>query len=75
MRIVDDNDEKRRGLDLLADKYSPNETAESRETEIDKLINALYVLVMDIVHLTGKEGRELAEQRKKKPTEDNPPWA
>ena len=75
VRIVDDNDEKRRGLDLLADKYSPNETAESRETEIDKLINALYVLVMDIVHLTGKEGRELAEQRKKKPTEDNPPWA
>lgn len=63
VRIVEDNAEKRRGLDLLADKYSPHETA-----EISKLINALYVLEMDIEHLTGKEGRELAEQRKNKPT-------
>ncbi len=66
VRIVEDNTEKRRGLDLLADKYSPNETAESRETEIGKLANALYVLVMDIEHLTGKEGRELAAIRKQK---------
>ena len=67
VRIVEDNaePEKRRGLDLLADKYSPLETAESREQEIGKLQNALYVLVMDIEHLTGKEGRELAERRKK----------
>ena len=27
---------------------------------------ALFVLVMEIEHLTGKEGRELAEHRKKK---------
>ncbi len=63
----DDDPEKRRGLDLLADKYSPDETAESREAEIGKLIGALCVLVMDIEHLTGKEGRELAEQRKQMP--------
>ena len=68
IRIVEDNAEKRRGLDLLADKYSPHETTESREAEIGKLINALYVLEMDIEHLTGKEGREFAEQRKNKPT-------
>ena len=68
IRIVEDNadEEKRRGLDLLADKYSPNETEGSREAEIGKLINALYVLVMDIEHLTGKEGRELAAMRKQK---------
>ena len=65
VRIVEDNADKRRGLDLLSDKYSPDETAESREAEIGKLINALYVLVMDIEHMTGKEGRELAAQRKK----------
>ena len=67
VRIVEDNSEKRHGLDLLADKYSPKETAESREAEISKLTNALYVLEMDIEHLTGKEGRELAEQRKNQP--------
>lgn len=73
VHIVEDNAGKRRGLDLLADKYSPAETAESREAEISKLINALYVLVMDIEHLTGKEGRELAEQRKKiSPPRENP---
>ena len=68
VRIVEDDALKRQGLDLLADKYSPDETAESREAEISKFINALYVLVMDIEHMTGKEGRELAEQRKNKPT-------
>ena len=68
VRIVEDNAEKRRGLDLLADKYSPSETIESRDMEIGKLVNALYVLVMDVEHLTGKEGRELSEQRKNKPT-------
>ena len=65
VRILEDTPEKRRVLNLLADKYSPDETTESRDAEIEKLINALYVLAMDIEHLTGKEGKELAEQRKK----------
>ena len=68
VHIVEDNEDplKRYGLDLLADKYSASESTESRETEIDKLINALYVLVMDIEHLMGKEGKELAVMRKQK---------
>ena len=66
VRIVETTSctEMRRGLDLLADKYCPGETQESREAEIGKLEGALYVLVMDIEHLTGKEGRELAAMRK-----------
>ena len=64
VHIIEKNDEKRHGLDLLADKYSPNETIESRDSEIRKLENALYVLVMDIEHLTGKESKELAAMRK-----------
>lgn len=67
VRIVEDDAdaEKRLGLDLLADKYSPDETEESRENEIGKLMPALCILVMDIGHLTGKESRELAEKRRK----------
>ena len=67
VRIIEDDTsaEKRRGLDLLADKYCPEETLESREKEIGGLMKALCVLVMDIEHLTGKEGRELAEMRRK----------
>lgn len=64
--IIDDDVEKRHGLDLLADKYSPGESAESREKEISSLSNALYVLVMDIEHMTGKEAKELAAVRKQK---------
>lgn len=64
--IIDDNAEKRYGLDLLADKYSPGESAESREKEISSLSNALYVLVMDIEHMTGKEAKELVTMRKQK---------
>lgn len=64
IHIAEDEREKRKGLDLLADKYAPKETTESREKEISQLSNALYVLVMDIAHMTGKESRELATKRK-----------
>ena len=65
VRIVEDNTapEKRLALDMLADKYCPQESGESRENEIGKLMSALYVLVMDIEHLTGKEAKELAAMR------------
>ncbi len=68
VRIVEDDtqEEKRLALDLLADKYSPMETRESREAEIGKLKDALFVLVMDIEHLSGKEGLELTQMRKEK---------
>ena len=65
VRIIesDDDPEKRRGLDLLADKYSQDVSAKSREDEIGKLKQALVVLVLDIEHATGKEARELMEKR------------
>ncbi|MBQ8699014.1 MAG: pyridoxamine 5'-phosphate oxidase family protein [Schwartzia sp.] len=68
IRIVEDggDPETRRGLDLLADKYSPEETPESRDAEIGKFLDALYVLVMEIEHLTGKEGKNLAAMRRQK---------
>ena len=58
--ITDDADpEKRRGLELLADKYSPNESAESREREIGGKLKALVVMVIEVEHMTGKAAREL----------------
>ena len=61
IKILSDNDEpeKRRGLELLADKYSPSVNAEIRELEINKLMKALIVMVLEIEHLTGKAAREL----------------
>ena len=63
IRIVEDNDDpdKLRGLELLADKYSSTASAERREKELSRL-NALFVPVMTIEHLTGKAARELVRR-------------
>ena len=61
MKVIEDNEdpEKVRGLMLLAEKYSPNESDEHRDKEIYGKLNALVVPVLEIEHLTGKAAREL----------------
>ena len=63
IRIVEDNDDpdKLRGLELLADKYSSTASPVRREKELSRL-NALVVPVMTIEHLTGKAARELVKR-------------
>ena len=63
IKIVEDNDDpdKLRGLELLADKYSSTANPERREEELSRL-NALVVPVMTIEHLTGKAARELVKR-------------
>lgn len=60
IRIVEDNEDpdKLRGLELLADKYSSTASPERRAKELGRL-SALVVPVMTIEHLTGKAAREL----------------
>ncbi len=60
--VEDDNDpDKLRGLELLADKYSSTASAERRKKELSRL-SALVVPVMTIEHLTGKAARELVKR-------------
>ena len=62
--IEDDNDpEKIRGLELLADKYSPNVSAELRQKELAR-VSAVVIPVLEIEHLTGKAARELVRDGK-----------
>lgn len=63
IRIVEDNDDpdKLRGLELLADKYSSSASPERRAKELGRL-SALVVPVMTIEHLTGKAARELVKR-------------
>ena len=63
IRIVDDNNDpdKLRGLELLADKYSSTASLVRREKELSRL-SALVVPVMTIEHLTGKAARELVKR-------------
>lgn len=60
-----EGEEMRAAIEALAVKYSPLETEESRQAEIEKEWSALCMLEMEIEHLTGKEGLELTKQRKK----------
>lgn len=60
IKIVSDNNdpEKLRGLELLADKYSPGVDKNLREKELAR-IGAVKILILEIEHLTGKAAREI----------------
>ncbi|MBR1579374.1 MAG: pyridoxamine 5'-phosphate oxidase family protein [Selenomonadaceae bacterium] len=64
MRIIidDDDPEKRHGLELLMDKYSPTVGADERDKEMSKM-KACAVPVLDIEHLTGKVAKELVTKK------------
>lgn len=59
IKIVEDAAEIIRGLELLADKYSPDVDEERREKVIRGSLKSLVVMALEIEHLTGKAAREL----------------
>ena len=61
-RILEDEAEKRLALEKLAAKYSPEQT-EGRRLEIEKELDAVCMVEIQIEHLTGKEGLEPLRQR------------
>lgn len=65
-RIIEDDDEKRRTVDMLAIKYSPKESKESREKEIDSCFKGLCMIELNIEHITGKESLGLIKERENK---------
>ena len=65
IKLVEDNNdpEKIRGLELLADKYSSTASAQRRAMELARL-SAVVIPVMTIEHLSGKAARELVRDGK-----------
>ena len=63
-RILEDEAEKREALTLLGLRYMPGGDDHVR-THIDDAIRRTAVVDIAIEHLTGKEARELMEQRRK----------
>jgi uncharacterized protein len=61
-RVVTDDDEKRRALLRLAEKYSPDHL-DAAGAEIDGDWKRVTVLALDVEHLTGKASIELVKQR------------
>lgn len=56
--------DKRAALELLARRYSPNESDAAIAAEIDGSFGRVCLLELAVEHMTGKESRELAEMRK-----------
>lgn len=64
VRILEDPAEVRSAIEKLAVKYAPEDSPENREAAIQKELAGLAMLRLDVGHMTGKEARELARQRK-----------
>lgn len=56
-----DSEKMRLMIDILAQKYSPNESAESREHEIKTCFDNMAMIELKIEHMTGKEAIELVK--------------
>lgn len=61
-RIVEDEQEKRYALEILAEKYSPDHK-NGRLEEINKLFKQTCMVEIKIEHLSGKEAIELTREK------------
>lgn len=57
VRILEDGDEKRRGIELLAERFAPDDSAGHRRRVVDSEWDNFCVLEFDIEHITGKEAK------------------
>jgi len=60
-RIVTDEDEKRRALQWLIEKYTPNHIKEGQE-EIEDKLHRTGIVEIEVEYMTGKAGKEVLEQ-------------
>lgn len=63
IRIMEDEQEKRQAIEILALKYAPGDTAEGRRAAIDRDWAPLCMLDMTVEHLSGKEAIELVRAK------------
>lgn len=61
-RVLENLNEKRAAIELLAEKYSP-EQGEGRRQEIEGSFDRLCMIELTVEHLTGKEAIELSKER------------
>ena len=64
VRELTESAEKRRAIELLAQKFAPDDSAEHRAAAIDGYWDSLCVLELRAEHLSGKESAALAEKRR-----------
>lgn len=57
VRIIEDDTEKRRTIEMLGKRYAPNDSEKNRNDEIDKYWNSLCMIEMCIEYMTGKQSK------------------
>ena len=62
-RKIEEQDEMRRAIEILAEKYYPDDSQDNRNVFIDKEFSALCMIKIEIEHMTGKEAIELVKAR------------
>ena len=65
VRILEEDGEKRAAIEKLAVKYAPEDSVEHRERYIQQDWASVCLLEMAIDHLSGKEERKLARERRR----------
>jgi nitroimidazol reductase NimA-like FMN-containing flavoprotein (pyridoxamine 5'-phosphate oxidase superfamily) len=63
IRILEGADDKVQALRLLGRRYSPNDE-QGLQHEIDKSLDHVLLLRLDIEHLSGKQAIELVQSTK-----------
>ncbi len=66
IRILEDLNEVRRTIELLAIKYHPTDSLEGREHEINRFWNKFVMIELDIEHLSAKQAIELVPKQHNK---------
>lgn len=64
VHVLEDDEERLRGLRALAEKYNPGQQ-ESAEKEISGALSHVAVIAFEVEELTGKQARELASREAK----------
>lgn len=62
IKIIDDETEKRKAIEKLAARYTPDDE-EGRLKEVEKEYKILHMIELDIEHMTGKEAIELVRAK------------
>ena len=62
-RVMESEAEIHRAIERIAAKYSPNETLEHRDAEIEDGLPRMAMIELKIEHMTGKEAIELVNAR------------
>ena len=66
IRIMEDEAEIRRAIEMLAIRYAPMDTVEHREKAIADEYDIMTMYELKVEHMTGKESRSLMRERMEK---------